>query len=103
MSPATRKALAVFAGYNLPFLLWTDWAVFRIVVPGSGFCLSRKMLPFLSSCPGCGLTGEYSSFLSGHQASPFFFAVFGLFLVNLLWSTIVFVKSLKRPGETRTV
>jgi hypothetical protein len=95
----TRKALAIFAGYNLPFLLWTDWAVFRIVVPAKGFCLTRKLLPFLHDCHGCGLTGQYSSFLTGHPASAFFYVVFGLFTANLFWSLFVLLRQTRSASE----
>jgi hypothetical protein len=58
-----RRRAAVLIGYNLPFLLWSGYAAWRVHAPGDS--LSCPVHALLGWCPSCGLTGDYAAILSG--------------------------------------
>lgn len=79
---AVREGRTIFLGYNLPFLLWTGYAVLLAVTgwnPHSG-CPVRSLF---GTCPACGLTAAYVRFLRGQPvADPRFGPVLSAFLLN---------------------
>lgn len=80
-----RRAWAILAGYNLPFVLWSGYALYRVFEPGASlFCPVRAVLGW---CPSCGLTGEYATILSGHAPHhELIWVVLAGFVVNALIS-----------------
>lgn len=80
-----RQALAIIVGHNLPWVLFTGWALIRVVVPGSA--LSCPIDSLIGCCPGCGLTGAYADLLTGHAPHHvLLWPVLALFAFSALWS-----------------
>jgi hypothetical protein len=82
-----RRAWAILAGYNLPFALWSGYALYRVFAPGAALgCPVRAVLGW---CPSCGLTGEYATILSGHAPKhALIWVVLAGFAVNALVSVL---------------
>lgn len=86
-----RRALAIIVGHNLPWALFTGWALIRVVMPGGegapSLALSCPVDWVMGCCPGCGLTGAYATLLSGHAPHhPLLWPVLALFAFSALWS-----------------
>ena len=62
-SVTDRRALRILIGYNLPWLLWTVWALFAFCFESSVWRCQVKAL--LGWCPGCGLTRSYAQLIAG--------------------------------------
>ena len=81
---ARRRSILI--GYNLPWLLWTGFALLR---PELGM-LARWECPvraLIGWCPGCGLTRGYAEFLRGEGlSSPWLAVVLAGFVANAIWS-----------------
>ncbi|MFP4163078.1 MAG: DUF2752 domain-containing protein [Chitinispirillaceae bacterium] len=85
-STVSHKTFFLLSGYNLPFLLWTVYAVQKAFWGGLAFwqCPVHKVFGW---CPGCGLTTAYVQFLeTGTVQNVFFVIVFAVFVLNLLFS-----------------
>ena len=63
-SDAHRRAWGVLIGYNLPFALWTGWAMSKAFL-GNGAHWGCPVRATLGLCPGCGLTTSYARLLRG--------------------------------------
>ena len=80
-----RRALAIIVGHNLPWALFTGWALIRVVMPGSA--MSCPIDWAIGCCPSCGLTGAYAELLSGHVPHhALLWPVLALFVGSALWS-----------------
>jgi hypothetical protein len=80
-----RRALAILVGHNLPWALFTGWALIRVIAPGSA--LACPIDSVLGWCPSCGLTGAYAALLSGQAPHhPLLWPVLALFAASALWS-----------------
>jgi len=58
-----HRAWQVVIGYNLPFVLWTLFALLQTAAPVGGWPCPVQAV--LHVCPSCGLTGAYTQFLRG--------------------------------------
>jgi len=70
----------------MPLLLWTLAALFQVWTGHGllGVCPVRALLHW---CPGCGLTRAYAILLTeGRITDVKFLIVWGVMLLNLLWS-----------------
>ena len=83
---AATRALRIVVGYNLPFALWTAFAVIKAWA-GTGLNWACPACSLLGSCPACGLTTSYTQLLRAECWPDFWFClVFVGFCVNLVWS-----------------
>jgi len=83
----TRRRWAILVGYNLPFFLWTCFALFRSLIQVEFWaCPLRTVAGW---CPGCGLTRTYAKFLE-HQGlgSHWLGVILACFVANGIWSII---------------
>lgn len=94
------RAWHVLVGYNLPFTLWTAFAMLRRAVPVRTWaCPVQAAFHF---CPSCGLTGAYADLLRGNGIDDYWLAVvLGGFAANGMWSIIKVTKLINR-GEVPT-
>jgi len=97
-----KRALRILLDHNLPFILWSAAACFKILVPGQGDgLLVCPVLFFLGRCPGCELTAAYVGFLRTGRADAWFGLVFGLFLLNFFISLRRARRALDTPALDR--
>lgn len=85
-STVSRNVFHILIGYNLPFFLWTAYAVQRTFwsSPALWQCPVQKVFGW---CPGCGLTTSYVQFMkTGTFQNAFFILVLSAFLLNTLLS-----------------
>mgnify|MGYP000120121134 CR=1 FL=1 len=64
--PGRRRALAIGVGWNLPWALFTGYALIVLALgdhAGWGCPIDR----LIGRCPGCDLTRAYADVLSGHR------------------------------------
>lgn len=89
-----RRAWDILVGYNLPFTLWTLFAMLRPAIPVRAWsCPVQAGLHF---CPSCGLTGAYAQLLRGNGIDDYSLApVLAAFAVNGLWSIVKVAKLMK--------
>ncbi len=92
-----RRAWHVVVGYNLPFTLWTIFALFRPTIPVRGW--SCPVQAAFHVCPSCGLTGAYTQLLRGNGIDDCWLGVvLGGFAANGIWSIIKAAKLLSNGG-----
>ena len=98
-----RRAWHVVVGYNLPFVLWTIFAILRPAMPVRVWsCPVQGVLQF---CPNCGLTGAYTQLLRGNGIHDFWLGIVLLgFAANGIWSVIKSAKLMNNAhGQARSV
>ena len=85
-APVTGSPRWVIFGANLPFALFTGYAVW-IAMGGArvgGGCLVE---PVLGWCPGCGLTGDYARILTLSRPEGWYiWVILSGFAFNAAWS-----------------
>ncbi len=96
-----RSAPAILIGYNLPFALWSAYAMWKAWVGGE----PRWHCPLdsvVGVCPGCGLTTEYAALLAGRAVPGVWLTlILTLFLVNLVASCVKARRVVLRPTPPR--
>ena len=81
-----RQTVSILIGYNLPWAVWTLFAVFQ-AVSGGVHVLRCPIHALLGWCPGCGMTTAYVALLrEGRITSPWSALILTGFLANFLWS-----------------
>ena len=98
-----RRVWRVVVGYNLPFVLWTIFAILRPAIPVRVWsCPVQGVLHF---CPSCGLTRAYTQLLQGNGIHNCCLAIVLVgFGANGIWSIIKAAKlTTNAHGEARSI
>ena len=83
-----RRALAILIGWNLPWILFTAYAL--VVLAWSGPAgWSCPIDHVLGMCPGCGSTRAYADLLGGRAPGTWWIVpVLNGFAINAVWSVV---------------
>lgn len=85
-----KKALQRVGAYNVPFILWTGFVIFKVSYHNNDFMWSCPVHRLIGFCPGCGLTHAYMALIKyGRFVNPWFTVILALFILNLLRSILV--------------
>lgn len=87
-SKINSQRFGILVGYNLPFILWTGFALLTTAL-GASSLWSCPVRGILGWCPGCGLTRAYGTLLfTGRLTSLWLGCILTVFVSNAIWSVI---------------
>ena len=101
MTAATRRAWRIVLGFNLPWILWTAYALWiGLAGTGAGVGMFCPVDSLVGICPACGLTGAYADLLTGQAAPSLRLTVILVaFVVNAIGSVVRARKVYGPAGE----